>query len=128
MLKEKKRLGEEPVVSHKQPLSDSDLEKLDSYFSDVLTVPDPRKLSFFVWYTVTTHFCLRGGELQAKLQKSDVIFTTVDDNEKIRLATDFMTKNHRGGVDGTSFPTSGCITDDLQVRATKVPQRSSSEV
>ena len=100
-------------------MSDGDLEKLDHYFADVLTVPDPRKLSFFVWYTVTTHFCLRGGELQAKLRKSDLIFSTMDDKEVIHLATDFMTKNHRGGLDGTSFTTTGCISNDLQVSAVK---------
>ena len=37
------------------PPSDADLDKLDHYFAYVLTVPDPRKLSFFVWYMVTTH-------------------------------------------------------------------------
>ena len=34
VLKQKKRLGEEPSVNHKQALSD-DLKKLDHYFADV---------------------------------------------------------------------------------------------
>eukprot|EP00117_Sycon_ciliatum_P004994 scpid80416/ scgid9125/ len=85
----------------------------------MLTCQDPRKLSFFVWYTVTTHFCLRGGELQAKLKKSDLVLTVVEGKESFHLATDFMTKNHRGGLDGTTFASNGCINDDVQVNTIK---------
>ena len=43
----------------------------------------------------------------------------MDDKEVIHLATDFTTKNHRGGLDGTSFTTTACISNDLQVSAVK---------
>lgn len=84
-----------------------------------MTISDPHKLSFYVWYVVTTHFCLRGGEIQVKLKKSDLVFSIVDGEERIHLATDFMTKNHYGGLTSTSFTSNGCIEDERQVAAVR---------
>ena len=86
----RRRQGEEPTVNHKSALADADLQVLDSYFADVLETADPRKLTYYVWYTITTHFCLRGGEVQCKVRKSDLVFNGSDGKESIRLATDFI--------------------------------------
>ena len=130
VLEQKKWFCKEPSGNHKQALSDGDLEKLDHYFAEVLPVPDPRKLSFFVWYTVTTHFGLCGGELQAKLRKSDLIFSNMGDKEVIHLATNFMKKNH-----GAWWSQWYLIHNNrlhLQwppnICSEEVPQRSSSKV
>ena len=120
VLKAKKRDGEEPTVQHKSALSDMDLDRMDEYFDDVLECADPRKLSYYVWFTVTTHFCLRGGEVQCKLKKADLVFQTVDGREVIQLHTDFMSKNHSGGTTGSSFNTAGTIADDKQIKAIKL--------
>lgn len=119
VLKERKRQGEEAAVQHKEAVSPGDLEKLRLYFDDVDTTDDPCKLSMYVWYLVTTHFCLRGGEIQSKLSKSDLVFSSPDGKERITLATDFMSKNHSGGLKGTSFSTIGCIEDDAQIATIK---------
>ena len=113
----RRRQGEEPTVNDKSALADVNLQVLDSYFADVLETADLRKLTYYVWYTITMHFCLRGGEVQCMVRKSDLVFNGSDGKESIRLATDFMSKNHSGGVAGTSFTSTGTITDDTQVKA-----------
>ena len=67
-LKERKKDGREETVQHKPSISDEDWSKLKLYFSDALTSVDVRKVSFYVWFHVSLHFCLRGGELQSKLR------------------------------------------------------------
>ena len=57
-LKEKKREGREPSVEHKPVITDSDMERLGEYFQDAATSLDPRKLSFYVWFHLSSHFCL----------------------------------------------------------------------
>eukprot|EP00117_Sycon_ciliatum_P047524 scpid82513/ scgid33940/ len=73
----------------------------------------------YVWFISTTHFCLRGGEVQAKLVKSDLVFSSPDGRERVTLATDFMSKNHTGGLKGSSFSSIGCIEDQRQIRVIK---------
>lgn len=67
VLKERKRQEQEPAVDHKEAITNGDLEKLDLYFADINRTEYPRKLAMYVWYVLTTHFCLRGGEVQSKL-------------------------------------------------------------
>lgn len=119
VLKEKQRNGREPAVEHKRNISDSDWEKLQVYFEDILATRDPRKLTMYVWFVVSLHFCLRGSELQARLRKQDLVFNSVDGVETITIATDFLTKNTQGGLKGRSFETKGCISDPKQVQAVK---------
>ena len=75
VMKEKKREGREPSVVHKEIISDSDLERLKAYFEDVATC-DPHKLTYYVWHQISSHFCLRGSEIQCKLLKSDLVLGT----------------------------------------------------
>ena len=109
-LKEKKREGREPAVTHKDNISDLDWQQLHSYFSDVLTTLDIKKLAYYVWFNTTLHFCLRGNEAQTKLKKTDLLFTTIEGERAIVLNADFLSKNHQGGVAGSSSETKGAIT------------------
>ena len=84
-LKEKKREGREPAVTHKDNISDLDWQQLRSYFSDVLTTLDIKKLAYYVWFNTTLHFCLRGNEAQSKLKKTDLLFTTIEGERAIFL-------------------------------------------
>ena len=59
ILKEWKRLGQEPAVDHKDAITNGDLKKLEQYFADIHQTQDPQKLSMYVWYVMTTHFCLK---------------------------------------------------------------------
>ena len=97
----------------KRPFQTAIGKRSRDYFQDISTTLDPRKLTSYVWFVISTHFCLRGGEIQCKLKKQDLIFQ----DDRISLATDFMTKNHRGGLKGTASTTAGCIKDPVQVAA-----------
>ena len=116
-LKEKKREGREPAVTHKDNISDLDWQQLRSYFSDVLTTLDIKKLAYYVWFNTTLHFCLRGNEAQSKLKKTDLLFTTIAGERAIVLNADFLSKNHQGGVAGSSSETKGAITKPEMVAA-----------
>ena len=116
-LKEKKREGREPAVTHKDNISDLDWQQLRSYFSDVLTTLDIKKLAYYVWFNTTLHFCLRGNEAQSKLKKTDLLFTTIEGERAIVLNADFLSKNHQGGVAGSSSETKGAITKPEMVAA-----------
>lgn len=121
ILKDKKRSGREAAVAHKTSLSDADLMKIEEYFSDILECQDPRKLTFYVWYQVTIHFCLRGGEVQRQLRKTDLVLDKLPDGrEFFKLNKDFMSKNHQGGLTGSEFTSDGIITDEKQVNALKL--------
>ena len=61
--------GGEETVLHKPSISDEDWSRLKEYFADALTSLDIRKVICYVWFHVSLHFCLRGGELQSKLKK-----------------------------------------------------------
>ena len=120
LLKSKKRLGEEPAVQHKASINDGDWDRLLRYFSDILVTRDPRKLTYYSWFHITSKFCLRGGEIQCRLTKDDLVLTTVDGKEVFKLHTGFMSKNHQGGTGGSAFASSGCIQDEIQVRVIKL--------
>ena len=69
---------------------------------------------------MTAHFCLQVSELQSKLLKSDLVFGKNDEGKGIiSLKKDFLTKNHRGGLQGTAFATFGVIPDPQQVQGIK---------
>ncbi|XP_065199072.1 uncharacterized protein LOC135830787 [Sycon ciliatum] len=109
VLKARKRAGNEPAVKHKEPLSEDDLGKLRTYFEDVVETTDAIKLAFYVWYQLTLHFCLRGGEMQSKLTKRDLVFESIDGQDVLRLGTSFMSKNHQGGLTGSDWSSAGVI-------------------
>ena len=71
--------------THKDNISDLDWQQLRSYFSDVLTTLDIKKLAYYVWFNTTLHFCLRGNEAQSKLKKTDLLFTTIEGERAIFL-------------------------------------------
>lgn len=119
VLKAKQKDGREPAVQHKKPITDDDWTRINEHFSDISTTLDPRKVTTYVWFQVSSHFCLRGGELQSRLRKQDLVFTVQDGVERITLGTDFQTKNHRGGLAGAGYVTKGSIQDPVQVNAIK---------
>eukprot|EP00117_Sycon_ciliatum_P035408 scpid79550/ scgid4996/ len=109
VLKDKKKGGREAPVCHKESLSDGDWLLIKEYFADGMTTMDPRKLYQFVWFYITLQFCLRGNEAHTELMKSDLVFTVVEGEEAIVLRSDFMSKNHQGGLGGTETVTRGAI-------------------
>ena len=118
LLKQRKDMGEELSVQHKDAVSKDDLERIDGYFSDVLDVGDPIKLTQYCWYHITMHFSLRASEVQTKLKKSDLVFDSESfTGEFVSLGKDFMSKNCPGGVKGREFETCGRITNQKQVAA-----------
>ena len=120
ILKQGKASGLEKAVVHKQPISDIDWELLTDYYVDVESFTDPRKLTSFVWMTVISHVCLRGREIQAQMTVDDLVFKTNEDGEEmIMLKMDFMTMDDCGGSAGSSFATSGCICDKMQISVIK---------
>ena len=92
-------------------------KKIELHFADVLTANDPRKLCQFVWFHVTSKFCLRGGEIQRPLCKDDLVRSVVDSKPVYNLAKAFMSKNHQGGLTGSNYVSEGCIQDPIQVEA-----------
>ena len=114
VLKAKKNAGSEPAVNHKQPISDDYWKLIQEHFTDISTTLDPRKLTTYVWFVVSLHFCLRGGEVQCKLKKQDLLFV---ESGRFTLVTDFMTKNYRGGLTWSASTTAGYIKDAVQVAA-----------
>ena len=58
-LRSKKGEGLEPAVTHKEPLSAEDRQRLQVYFADVLAANNPVKLSIYVWSVITLHIGLR---------------------------------------------------------------------
>ena len=64
------------------------------------------------------HFGLRGGEIFARVRKSDLDFRTTEDGTPyIVLNADFLTKNTKGGINAREFQTCGRIHDEMQVKA-----------
>ena len=74
VLKTKKKAESEPAVNHKQPISDDDWKLIQEHFADISITLDPQKLTTYVCFVVSSHFCLRGGEVQCKLKKQDLLF------------------------------------------------------
>ena len=64
MLKERKRTGLEAPVVHKDSIADDDWVLLKEYFANASTTLDVKKVTQFVWFHTTLHFCLRGNEAQ----------------------------------------------------------------
>ena len=116
LLKEKKRQGEEPAVKHKESISDCDWQLIDQYFADISDTKDPRKLTHYVWFHITSKFCLRGREIQSKLTKNDIVLKTVEGKEVFTLATD-LSKNHQGGLAGSLHVSAGLIQEPVQIAA-----------
>ena len=65
VLKAKKKAGSEPAENHKQPVSDDDWKLVQEHFADIFTTLDPCKLTTYVWFVASSHFCLRRGELSS---------------------------------------------------------------
>ena len=120
VLKTKKKNGEEPAVQRKEAISDNDWTLINEYFADITSKLDPRKLTHYVWFHLTSKFCLRGREVQSQLKKNDIILRHVDGKEAFSLSTDFLSKNHQGGVSGSSHVSAGVICDDVQIAAIKL--------
>ena len=76
---------------------------------------DIRKVNYYVWFQVSLHFCLRGGELQSKLKPSDLEFTSIVGEDAVVLGHDFMSKNHRCGLSGSSAETARAVADAEQI-------------
>lgn len=119
VLKEKKKQGEEPAVQHKDSISDADWKFIEEYFKDIQETLDPRKLCTYVWFHLTSKFGLRGREVQTNMKKADIELRIVEGKEVFSLSTDFLSKNHQGGVCGSSHVSAGLIQDPLQVEAIK---------
>ena len=101
LLKDKQWNGREPAVQHKQSITDEDWDKIKVYFEDMLETRDPRKLTIYTWFVISSQFCLRGSELQARLSK-DPLFETSEGRESIRIAASSQ-KNTQGGLNVQSF-------------------------
>ena len=130
VLKERKRSSEESAVEHKSPISQKDCDKLQTYFEDTEESTDAVKLSFYVWFQLSLHFCLRGAEIQSQMHKKDLVFSKADDGaEIIALGTNFMSKNHQGGLAGSEFSSVGVIDNPKKVRviAKKVKREDAME-
>ena len=111
MLKDKQRNGREPAIQHKQSITDENWGKTKVYLVDVLETRDPRKLTIYTWFLTSSHFCLRGNELQARMCKKDLLLEMSEGRETIRIATDVFTKNIQGGLNGRSFESKGFKDD-----------------
>ena len=110
VMKRTKVEGKDVSVLHKDLLSDQDWDKVSASFGNVETEDDPVKLSRSVWFTISSHFCLRGRKIQAQLQKDDLMFRPGEDGcEDIVLCKDFICKNHQGGLGGSSFETAVAV-------------------
>lgn len=119
VLKEKKKKGEEPAVQHKDSITDADWKLIEEYFTDIQDTLDPRKLCSYVWFHVSSKFCLRGREVQTNMKKTDIELRVVEGKEVFSLSTDFLSKNHQGGVAGSSHVSAGLIQDAVQVAVIK---------
>ena len=105
---------------HKPSINDEDWSRSKEYFADALTSLDIRKVTYYVWFHVSLHFCLRGVKLQSKLKPSDLEFTSIAGEDAIVLGHDFMSKNHRGELSGSSVETAGAITDAEQIAVFRI--------
>ena len=119
-LKRLKREGELQPTRHKPPLSTSDFEALQEYFSQSRP-DDAQHLTEKCWFFVTYHFSFRAREVQAGLRKTDLLLQKDQSGEFFSLGTDFCTKNSQGGLKGGESKVSvGRIQDVQQVKAIKL--------
>ena len=85
VLKKNKADGKEKQVQHKDAITEDDLARLKTYFSDVLTANDTYKLQSYCWFNIPLHFDLRGGEVFAKLTKDNLVFKTEGGSEEAEI-------------------------------------------
>ena len=115
-IKKLKSDGDLKAVSHKPPISEEDNTRSDKYFTDCTN--DPLRLSRFIWFVVTKHFCMRGRESQSSLCIED--FETVKSDcttTYIRMTTAHKEKNHQGSLTSADEVSDGRIVDSFQVSA-----------
>ena len=74
-LKDKIKDGRKEAVQHKASISEEDCKRLKDYFANAATSLNVKKVTHYVWFHITLYFCLRGGELQSKLKRTDLEFT-----------------------------------------------------
>ena len=119
-LKHLAKEGELQATQHKEPISKEDLEKLFSFFYSE-GYKNPRVLTQAVWFFTTYHFGLRSREVQSNMKISHLLFSKIGDRECIKLAAEFRTKNHQGGLSRSSENacSDGQIMDPRQVRLVK---------
>ena len=103
VLVDKKQCGREDRVVHKNSISDNDWSLIKTYFSDVSTTLDTKKLTQYVWFETSLHFCLRGSEAQSQLKTSDLVFSTIAGEDAITLNADFMSKESQWKNDYLHF-------------------------
>ena len=78
ILKDHKRSGPEKLVAHKDHISDNDWKLLTDFFLDIENTDDPHKLTYYVWFHVTSKFCQRGAEIQRQMTKKDLVLKSVE--------------------------------------------------
>ncbi|XP_072176075.1 LOW QUALITY PROTEIN: zinc finger MYM-type protein 2-like [Diadema setosum] len=89
-----KKEGKGSVV-HKDPITQEDMLKIKS--SSALDVSTPRGLQNKVFVDIMLHLCNRGRENLRNFSKTDFDIATDSTNERyVYLASDKLTKNHRG--------------------------------
>ena len=119
-LKHLAKEGQLQPPQHKEPLTKEDLEKCLNYFYEKAE-SDPRVLTQAVWFFITYHFALRAKEVQENMKTSHLLFTKVGDVEVVKLATEYRTKNHQGGLRSSENSCSeGQVQDPRQIRLIKL--------
>ena len=82
-------------VDHKDPITKEEFLKINS--STATDVNTPRGLQNKVFMDIMMHLCNRGRENLRNFSKKDFVVVTDSTNEKyVYLASDKLTKNHRG--------------------------------
>ena len=81
VLKHNKAHGLAKPVEHKDAITEEDKVRLRTYFADVFETQDTYKLQSFCWFNITRHFALRGGEVFARIKRTDFDFR-VDEERK----------------------------------------------
>lgn len=93
-IKNQKRKGLD-ITSHKEPLSEGDLNKL--YSTGVLSTKSPLSLLRKVWFEITLHFGRRGAEGLNVLTKTSFQIKTDDTGCKyVTMAYNEADKTHKG--------------------------------
>ena len=69
VLKDTQRTKRELAVEHKQSVTDEDREQIKVYFADARS----RMFMIYTWFAISSHFCLRGRELQARLGRKNLL-------------------------------------------------------
>ena len=119
-LKHLAKEGQLRPTEHKQPLTKQDLQLCLAHFYDKAE-SDPRVLTKAVWFFITYHFALRSQEVQENIKTAHLRFTTVGGMEVVKLAAEYRTKNHQGGLRSyDNSVSSGHVQDPRQVRLVRL--------